>query len=225
MITWPHKLWSAPQVGWTPSLATTSGGQAANALNTYAVTDGGGKWTASLSGIWLRKRDHLLAMRAIQPALARYETIILPSCECRFKPIPAPITKCHASVPHSDDATFSDGTEYDGGVIDIYGAAASLRAVYLRVSISAAAGLRGGEHFSIDHVNEGRRMYVIESLSDDDPNLIRVWPPLREAVSDNTVLDFDAPSCVMRCTNPDAFFGEIEGGRYANANATFIEVA
>ena len=222
MDTWPINLFAPRSVRWRLQGVSNSGGTSVSGLNRFARTDGGGFWVCQMSGIWLRRRDHLLAMRALEGLLAGgVATILVPSCECRLKPLPVEVTTCGGTVPHSDGSPFSDGTEYVSGAIEITAAAAALRATSLTISIVTGSGLRGGEHFSIDHTTKGRRMYRVIRVG--EAGVVTIDPPLREAITADTILDFDNPSLPMRILNPDDFFGAIELGRFAEAAPLFQE--
>lgn len=175
-----------------------SGGTAIDGAEDVIATDGGGHWFVEISDPYLDEPPVAKAWRALSGYLDSGATpIILSLCDARHQP-----TNGFLSVPHSDGSPFSDDTEYQQADSEVTVAAdAGLRATTLNVAIALLPEpLLGGERFSIDHPFMRDRPYeIIEILAQDEESAtLRFRPPLREAVTSGTNLNFADPRCVVR---------------------------
>lgn len=165
---------------------------------------GGRQWVQSDAGCWSIQYeaipvtgDGILMYRALSAQLNGPATPILVPV---FEGLRAPWASSDhdGETLHDDDTEFSDDTGYDQPVIDVTAAAAVLRATALTVTLNLSATLSAGMFFSL-----GERLYLIAALdSQIDAGPPEVWrisimPPLREAISDGTSLNFETPAC--RC--------------------------
>lgn len=224
MLTWPLSSLPPQESAWHLRLTSVSGGTSVNGLNRLSMTDGGGRWTCSMSGVWLRRPEQIKLARALESLMDGGAGLaVVPACERAFAPLPG--GGVVADVPHGDDASFGDGALYGASSIVVTADAAPLRATTLTVTRALAAALIGGERFSIDHPARGKRLYTVSRVEavSDGVDRITIRPPLREAITDDTVLDFDNPGCVMRLANPDEFFEPIRLHRFSYLNPTFVE--
>jgi hypothetical protein len=100
-----------------------------------------------------------------------------------------------------------------------------LRATSLDLAILNAGDLVGGESFSIDHPTMGHRLYEIKTAIYDDDDLATITfnPPLREAVTSGTRLEFDRPRCTMRLVNPSSMDLSVVPWTFNSASVDFIE--
>lgn len=228
---WPADIVPAKDIKWWVTGAAAPGPRAIAGATRRGRTDGGGYWMCSLSGASLWGKDAIRLGRVLE-ALCQggAQEIIIPSCECAFAPWPDP--RLPGTVPHGDDAAFSDDTEYQSRLIDVRLAAdAALRATALSIEVVCAGDFKGGEQFSIRHGfwDEGgkdQRLYRVIRAID---GTLTISPPLRAATATTdefgqaTQLDFDAPGNVMRLTNPDEVMEAIRRGRFSELNAVFEE--
>lgn len=209
---------------WSLDGQRLTGGQSVSGLTQTARTDGGGYWTADLRFV-LRSPDQVRRWRAFAARLSGgEETIAVPRCEIGLKvTLAAGVT--FESVTHSDGVAFSDGTEYviEPVVSAAFGGTAALRATQVQLNFTTAVDLLGGEVFSIVHANAGERMYQIKSIVSQSGNnyTVKISPPLREAVTTSTELDFDDPRCLMRVA--EGFQAEMRGLRFSDPKPLFIE--
>lgn len=200
--------------------AVIDGGTSLSGLNTVIATDGGGKVVLEMAGSNLLGRQKIMLWRAIATRLQMGAVpVIVPLCNARFQP-----TLGKKTVPHSDQTTFSDETEYaQWDCVVKVGAAAPLRSTTLVLDIQELGRpLIGGEWFSIDHPTLRHRAYNIWSIDamDDTSATIRFFPPLREAVTVGEGVEFAIPRCVMRLV------GEMRAAptlNYASGDVSFIE--
>ncbi|MBX6427134.1 MAG: hypothetical protein IRZ09_14560 [Variibacter sp.] len=174
------------------------------------ATDGGGLWRMEFEDIQLTEPDHRRAWRAIAGfADGGANKLVVPFADAAHQPWPVvggePLTS-YGAIPHADGTLFADDSGYQQPVImaHVVGSAA-LRATQLTIAVSYGGPLRGGEHFSIDHPTMRHRIYRVVSVEESGGNsLVTIRPPLREAVTDGTRLEFDEPKCVMQPETPDA---------------------
>lgn len=174
---------------------------------------GGSQWVQSEAGVWEityssipTSRLRINAYRMIALLLNGPATpILVPVFDKKRAPFPfvdptvgGPRITSYGDIPHSDDSLFSDGSGYYTPVIDATAAAAAIRSTSLTMTLNYGGMIWGGEFFSI-----GENLYEIKSVSLTDagpPGVYEIgfMPPLRVAITDGTVLNFDDPVC--RCT-------------------------
>lgn len=173
--------------------ATIEGGEAISGATDVLSVDGGGRVFAEFGAGELVDRDTVLAWRALIGLLeGGVVPVVVPFCDTRHQPYGG----AH-KVTYGDGTVHSDGTPFAGGgpfaraVED-----APLRAVTLSILGAFARPLLGGEWFTIVHEGKGERAYKVRSV-DPETGQISFRPPLREAVSSGTELDFANPRCLM----------------------------
>jgi hypothetical protein len=226
--TFPTILARENAILWELTGSTISGGQTAGGVVPMTRMDGGGLWKAKLSDVPLVTRDQVLAWRAT----AAYceggaQPIILPMCDMRHAPVPLVNGKPFfglPDVPYSDLSRHSDDTPYAHGIQTAIIASADgplpLRSTTITIHISQGGQLMGGQYFSIDHPTLGPRLYRIVDVAG---NVCTIRPPLREALTASTPLEFNHPACVMRLTTSDAMDLTLTMRKFGNPTADFIE--
>jgi hypothetical protein len=194
---------------------TLKGGVAISGEQDITSTDGGGRVFADFAEGSLIDRAPTLAWRALQGILEEGVTpIIVPFCDIRHQPYGG-----EYRVTHSDGTSFSDDTLYaGGGPMARATADAALRATYLSISAQMAQPLIGGEWFTVVHPNKQERAYKVKSL--EGQTGIRFVPPLREALTSGTTLDFRDPRCLMV---QDGRASTRKSGRMTPAAIRFVE--
>lgn len=198
--------------------SVTDGGQSLSGLTDLIESDGGGYWRADFTNGQTRTREDGLAWRAIGDGLdGGAQAVDLLFCERLFAP-----TGAIPRVPHSDQTPFADGSEYvtTSGAPYTLIADAALRATTVRIAGSSPLPLIGGETFSIAHPTWGNRAYRIIAI-DGDAYTIR--PPLREAATAGTALDFDNPRCQMHLAPGFALSNATNIGRYGSCAISLVE--
>lgn len=158
----------------------------------------GGLWVAS--GEWtLISIDHIRAFRTLRIlANGGASPIIVP----RTDVLPSSTTRTAQAV---------------GG--------AALSAEEMIINITAGLSLGGGEHFAIDHPTLNWRLYEIGSveINGDGHYVISFNPPLREAVSDATAIEFQNPRCLMRAVAPNALDHKMDAPWISTQAMQFVE--
>lgn len=194
---------------------TISGPQTLNQTRQVLSYDGG-FWQASFSGISVVGKDRVLAFRRIRALLhGGAHQLRVPVCDTGNAPWPGTARSAHAGF--SDDATFSDGSDFASAVISVVvGQAAPIRSTRLVVTIQNAAPIYGGEYFSI-----GDHLYQVAQVFDDGS--WQIVPPLREAVDVGADLNFDKPTCLMTLLSEDQMNLPLERQRMGVLAMTLFE--
>jgi hypothetical protein len=195
---WPIELFAPKAMRWRRLGVANSGGTSASGLNRFSTTDGGGFWVCEMD-VDLFAVTKIMAARAVIEGLdGGAGTILVPFIADHEAPYPTGGPA--EDVPHSDDTPFSDGTLYAGWSIDIKASAAALRATTLGIAKTASADLIGGEMLSIEYPTKGHHLHTVIRTNEGQTE-ITIRPPSREAIPDDTVLNFDRPLCAMRLLN------------------------
>lgn len=216
MDYWPWDLLTPREERWRLQGVAMSGGVSLAGSTRVARTDGGGIWVGEQSFL-LTSRDQIKAARAIEASLdGGVGQIVAWSFEAPFAPEGLTLSE----VPHSDGAPFGDGSAY---LTAPYGATttadAALRATVLPITMISGV-VQGGERFSIVHPTKGWRRYTVSRVDGDE---ITIRPPLREAASSGTELNFLRVGCACRLANPEEFFGAMDAARIIDVTARWVE--
>lgn len=201
---------------------TISGGESLAGDEDLIATDGGGRVFVEISDPYLDDPPIALAWRALDAySDGGARAIIVPFCDGRHQP-----TNGGVSVPHSDETTFSDESEYSqGGASGEVAADGPLRGTVMELrGLVLARDLMGGEWLSIDHPTMRWRAYRIAEILELDSGAgtarISIRPPLREAIAAGELVEFAKPRCVMRV---DGGLPSPTSMGYASGSARFVE--
>ncbi|MBR0695945.1 hypothetical protein [Bradyrhizobium lablabi] len=235
----PRALLREKSHGWNLAGVAASPGISAQSVATYDRTDGGGFWTCRMTDVSLsgqarsglagrqRQRVSTLLWRAMrQICNGGVNPVIVPRNDAPFRPWPPGfLQSVGVDVPHGDDTIFDDGSGYYQPIIDVRAAAAPLRATSIEILIKFAGQLMGGESFSIHHPMMDWRLYEIATvdMTSETGATITFNPPLREAIVDDTQLEFDRPRCKMRLATPNAMDLTVAPWTFNSASVDFIE--
>lgn len=216
-IRWPCDALQAVNVSFDIAARSLAAPASVSGV-TQVVSSDAGVWKATLGGVVVRNRDHVLAFRAIAALLeGRLGTILVPLCSA-YQPKPANWRDLYDPIPHDDDAAFDDDALYAGSSIVVFCATAvPARAVSMTVKVVAAGDIQPGQHFSVEE-----RLYRITAY-DATSRTMTFRPPLREAVAAGTELNFDDPVCRMRLAGDDEMDLELQMRRRAEPSVNFIE--
>lgn len=215
MLEWPWKILTPREENWRLSSVTANGGQTVGGVSRLSRLDGGGLWVGEQS-FFFHTVEQIRVARALEALMDGGATpMIAFSFEEPFSPRPT-----GERVGFSDGASFEDGSLFAGAgfALTVSGDAA-LRSTTLTVT-GASTSLLGGERFSIIHPNMGRRRYTVGRV---DGDTLTIRPPLREAVTAGSELDFNKVGCPCRLANPDEFLGSLQVTRHIEATARWIE--
>jgi len=228
MLVWPVSLFVPKSLKFRPSLVSISGDVALDGTERFETRDGGGKWKATMSAV-LWTLDKIRAAEAVE-ALAYGGVTIFEVPFWQYGAEPYPLGSAGGTVTHSDGSPFSDGAPYVSGTISITAAEdTALRSSTIKLNITVAGTIKGGEHFSISHnpprgysSEAGKRLYRIMQY-DASTQIATIWPPLRAAVTAGTILDFDNPGLTMRLMNAETFMDDITPPIISQAQPQFTE--
>lgn len=228
-IDFPPPLLVENSVEWNLAGAQISPGQTASGMLQSVRIDGGGLWIASLNDLYLGDETRLQCLRALRSQTKAGTIPINVPRHDVLQPWPLdgdgnPIIVVD-QIPHYDGSFFSDGSGYSQSVITAESVgSADLRAVSLTINIIQGSAPTGGEAFSINHPNQGWRMYEIGTVMPSAGNYIVTFlPPLREAVADGTDIEFDQPRCVMLPIGPTALDHKVEVPFVSKQSMKFVE--
>lgn len=201
--------------------STTGGGRSITAVEQIVSYDAG-YWQIDLSEIPYASRAHKLAWRSTAAILnGRAGTCLVPIYDAGPQDtIPWPIV-AGKPVKSRPSKIYTDGSMAPGAsVVAALTADALLGASVISMSMIIGGQLYAGMHFSL-----GVRLYRIKSitsqsggiLTNDDGGFIltnddgvplgdpgqvsyvlKIWPPLREAVTSGDAVNFTQPICICR---------------------------
>jgi hypothetical protein len=192
--------------------------------------DGGGFWQADYTNADFGDRDEAgrretLAWRAVNAGMSGGRPFIGLFCDRWNQPVGPLVT-----VPHSDGAPFSDGSEYVSPGAQstvaavVNGQTGGLNATILDIDIASEKPLIGGERFSYIGANGWSwRAAEIERVDPNDDGTIRVTfiPPIRGGIAVGDELDFDNIRCVMKRSSPAT--NALNMGIFGSASITLVE--
>lgn len=147
-----------------------------------------------------------------------------PIIDGRRRPIASGIT-------HSDGSLFTDGAGYSQATVSgTLSANAAQHAGIITLAMSGLSRrLRHSDWFSIYHPTKGWRAYrywdilVQPSGSNNGTYRLAISPPLREAATSGTRVEFARPRCVMKLGRGETIPWEIEGWYSSRPTINFVE--
>lgn len=226
LLYFPETLARDQRISWELQSKILTGGRTLSGVQTITSIDGGGFWTCAMGSVQVSTPSHVRAWRAISGRMDGGATpIVLTNRDEIVAPWPTAGTYTAYQAAHDDDASFSDGSVYVSNqiVASVY-SGADLRATSLTLQFTAGAALQGGEYFSIEHQTFSHRLYRVVSVDTSGSNpVVTIRPPLREAVTAGTVVDFDNPKCVMRLATPDAMDLMLERRIFGQVDVRWVE--
>lgn len=195
-----------------------SGGQALNGEEDVIATDGGGRWRIEFSEIELHTPAQHRAWDAWQSYLQQGAVqCLVPLLTISTAPRPQqwdrpmPVSRLIANDPVFPTTVGYAKPQIEAAVL----AAAPLRATTLLIGIAMGSSIAGGEAFSI-----GERAYrIIMPVAGGH----RIEPPLRDAVTAGSAVEFDWPVVRAVSSPGDDFSGSISRGRFGTKQITFVE--
>lgn len=200
-----------------------SGGQSISGLAQTSSTNGGGYWraTASIRVNTPERRKRWRAWRARMKGGAAVidvpwmigDTVVLVG------------TDYPALASHSDGSSFSDGTQYiiSPKVSAVFAQSYALRSTQVSLNFAQPVNLVGGEPLSVKN-GVVWSLHIIEEVVSRNENqyTLLIDPPLRQAVTVSTSIEFDQPLCTMKLAAP--FVGaDFDVNRHAFPQLVFVE--
>lgn len=228
IISWPSLLNRDRMWKWELAGTTVGGGRTLTGAMPLARIDGGGLWMCEMGDVQVSSANQVRAWRALAARLDGGATPVVMECrDTRFAPWPlvGGVQLTSNETTNDDNSPLDDDTPYEGDVIEATLVnAVALRATTATIRFSAGGPLVGGEYFSIQHDTFSHRIYRVASVvvSGTD-NTVKFRPPLREAVTAGTRVEFDTPKCVMKLATPDAMDLALELRFHGKANVRLVE--
>lgn len=106
------------------------------------------------------------------------------------------------STGFSDGAGFADGTTFQSGLAGFELAEPAQEGdTMCRLKRTAGLPLRGGEYWSFDHPDAGRRLYAVKALDEENSGgvfEVQFLVPLRQDLPAGAGADFTNPGVTMR---------------------------
>lgn len=174
--------------------------------------------------IFVGTQTQLLAARAMKAHMrGRANTILIGPYDRRNSPAgvagenPGPF-----SVPHSDDAFFSDGAGYDQIVVPAHvGSAAALGDAEIIVVMEAGHAPQPGQWFGL----KGKELYLIDTAEEESDGIWRMSfePTLRRDATAGEAVEFDNPLCEMRATGDSVARLALDVVQMAAQNLELVE--
>lgn len=221
---WPVLL--RPRVvTFSKAFTARSGGQSLSGTE-LVVASNAGRWQAELTiPVNARQRqDQVLALRALSAQLqGRVGEVLVPVYDvCRPRDVNGRIVGGHGAVS-LDGETLWDlvGLGQTEPVYAEASALAPLGATQISINVLSGEGLRPGHYFGV-----GERLHVASHAyrdEPDDPQIVRFWPPLREAVSIGTQILFGTMVCRMRQMEDSSADAALDFLRFGEVTLRFEE--
>lgn len=218
-----HRL-SVDSITPTVRKRTISGGTSISGEEDVIQTDGGGRIEVTVDGVQLDDPETQRLWNAWDAYLSGgVNECLVPLVTLGTGPRPwAGNLPVEPSVIGDNDDTYPTIVAYRAPLIRArLNADAALRATTLSVSVEQGSALQGGEWFSI-----GERAYRIERViaRAGMAFTIRTDPPLREAVTAGTLVEFEWPVVKARLSPGTSLIAPLMIGMYGDASAQFVEV-
>lgn len=222
-IAWPRKLLPPQQPMFHIAPMNISGPVSASGA-ADVISGDAGFWRASFGSVVVTTRERVLTWRAISAKLqGRLFPILVPYCGM-YQPYPLDANGKRiftGPVTHSDGTPFSDGAPYlSGSIRATLDADLPNRAVSGNITVDVAGVIQPGHVFSF-----GERMYEIRDVVYTGENTATLtWqPPLREAVTGGTELNFDDPVCRMRLASDTEMQLSMDMNKRGFPTVNFVE--
>lgn len=228
MLTFPTHLFNPAAIKLRPAGSTITGGESLSGETDTIRTDGGGYWAIQMSGIELLTPDLIRAWRAWEDTLdGGVEKVLVPVADVRMAPR-VPGDAPGALLAGSTDPYFPEAVGFaTPWIVAVTVGAAALRATQIEINVTTGSPVKGGEYFAIDHGGTiGKRVHRIRrvlSRPTASRAVVSIRPPLRAAVASGVAVDFDWPAVVAKLAPETDISPDIEFGRRATVDISFIE--
>jgi hypothetical protein len=197
-LTWPYDRLPPQNISVDPTIYSGSGGRTLSGKEQVIVNDAG-YWEITLDSIQIRTNDDVLLWRSIESGLkGRAKTILIPAYDRKFAPVPAGL----------------------GSITAILSGDVAVGAVQMNIELIAGGTIEAGQDFSV-----GERLHRIKEVlsSSGDIYTVKVFPPARDAMSDNDPVEFDRPVCRCRLKDERGMDVTLELLKYATPTVAFCE--
>ncbi len=222
ILDWPSEALAARAHGLDLSVTSVSGGASVTGVERLRMPDAG-LWTFRMD-IRIGTQTQIRLVRALA-GLSQGRSRVWRVCvgDCGRGPGAMPDWRLPPHiVPHSDDATFSDGTGYRGETAPArLLVAAAARATSITMTMeTAVAAPEPGQLFTLD---DG--LLLITGVTDLGGGSygLEFTPPLRRAVAAPSRIIFDRPTGLFRLARDNGLSLTLEGQRFGTLGLEFTE--
>lgn len=223
---WPPAL-RFSEVMLEPRSLTRSSGQSVSGSEQITVSPTA-RWVGTMTVPIADRRhgrpehqDAVLAWRWMK-AGGRASVILVPAKDGRGPAHRAGLVPCSYVVPHSDGATFSDGSGYGQSFTGASLAEdVAMNATQIRIGLPAGLELLPGMRFSMP----GGRLHEITDFVDRAGTVwtVKIGPWTVAAWPAGTQLEFDQPVCRMRLASDETGALSLSLNRFATPTIEFVE--
>lgn len=202
---------------------TLSGGTPIEADEDVIMTDGGGAWEITMTGIDLVGAERVRAWESWSTYLdSGATTVAVPMATNSRSNMPV---HHRSGITNPYDLFTETQVMASPSVVAFLTNDCDLRATIVTITVEKGATIKGGETFSINN-SEGPNPHRISRVISTAGNTftVSIRPPLRSASTSGTPLNFDWPMCRARLDAGMDISPEVFLGKYAPASITFREV-
>ncbi|EPE95708.1 hypothetical protein [Rhizobium grahamii] len=220
MIVWPRDLLIPKEC--RPNIVpfTRTGGRSLGGVQPSIRTDLG-FWTVELNSVLLDTPARLKTFEAIKDFLSGSAgRVAVPVYAFKRAPYETGAYEPPVEVPHDDNATLEDGTEYlQGAISAISVGTTAIGSTTIKIRVIKGGDDITGALFSVNHA-----LYRIGQTLDrtGDVFTVKISPTIRELIPDGADLDFDQPTCLCNLSEDTGMnSGEnIEGYEFVSLSFT-----
>lgn len=184
----------------------------------------GGWWMGEFSDIRLSKPDEHRAWRALMMHAAKGGEIVMPVLDGPQRPM---LGAGGVPVGFQGDVPFSDGQRFAARSLAFELAEPALEGdTEVLIRRVNGAPLRGGEYWSVSHLDAGWRVHCIEEMDDESGGVraVRFGVPLRGDLASGAPLDFEEPRVTMRlASDPKEVWPTVRPPFRADVSIRFVE--
>lgn len=198
-----------------------SGGTALNGDETTILTDGGGRWGITYSGISLRT-PRLLRLWNMWSSHMPGRAFFVPLVSLHTAPRPiAGGSLARPSAIEANDDDFPTSVRYAAPYISAHLALGyAVRATQMSITVAQGARIEGGERLSV----AGRAFTIERVLSRDGQTaVVTVSPPARAAASTGDEVNFEWPVVQCKLVPGQDLAPDLAFGQRAQVAISFVE--
>lgn len=220
VLVWPHELLPPSECNAYPK-PFTRGSTTLGGTKLSQRTDEG-PWMIEMKDIPIYSKEQKRTFDAINMYLGGSSgRIAVPAWAMDTAPYVSGDEEPLVDVPHDDDTTFDDGTEYEQGAISVVSSGVTaIGATTIKLCIINAAEDLSGVRFSYEHA-----LYLTGRVLNVDGDVweMEITPSVRAVIPAGADLEFDRPTCLCKLQEDDGMQRAINPDRFEQVSVSFIE--
>lgn len=221
ILIWPYELLQPAESRVAVKPFSRSGGPSLGGVQTATRTDLGW-WTVDLVDIAIRFTEQRRTFDAISQDLGgRSGLAAVPAWSIDTAPYASGCYEDQSLLPHSDEASFSDGALYEQDAISVVTVGVtSIGATTIKIRVINGFPDMSGVRFSYNHAlyQTGKVVEV-----EDDIWTVRIVPSIRATIPSGAELNFDRPTCLCNLVEDDGMSRSMNGVNNTNVTVSFVE--